>query len=104
MQEHILISPRLSEKAYGLSMLGVYVFNVPLETTKAELTKAIESQYSVRVKNINLLVSKGKKARSIRLKSRSKPVVGKRPNTKKAYITLKKGDTIKIEAFQEVKE
>ena len=98
----LTIIPYISEKAYASSIDGVYVFSVPTTANKAEVTRAIQEQYKVTVTNVNLLNSRGKKARSIRIGSKKQPIFGKRPDTKKAYVTVKKGDVIQIEAFQEV--
>lgn len=100
----ITVIPHLSEKAYQSSIDGVYVFLVPTTANKAEVTKAIEEEYKVKVTNINLLNRKGKKARSIRLGGKKQPIYGRRVDTKKAYVTVKKGDIIPIEAFQEVSD
>ncbi len=100
----ITLIPHISEKAYQTSIDGVYVFLVPTTTNKAEVTKAVEAEYKVKVTNVNLLNRKGKKARSIRLGGKKQPIYGKRVDTKKAYVTIKKGDIIQIEAFQEVSE
>jgi large subunit ribosomal protein L23 len=103
MSELTLI-PHISEKAYATSLSGVYVFVVPTTANKAEVTKAVQSKYGVTVENVNLLNRKGKKARSIRLGSKKQPIYGKRSDSKKAYVTVKKGDIIQIEAFSEVQE
>lgn len=101
---NLMLIPHISEKAYQASIEGVYVFLVPTTANKAEVTKAVEEEYKVKVTNINLLNRKGKKARSIRLGSRKQPIYGRRSDTKKAYVTVKKGDIIQIEAFQEVSQ
>lgn len=98
----IMLIPHISEKAYQASLEGVYVFLVPTTANKAEVTRAIEAEYKVEVTNVNLLNRKGKKARSIRLGGKKQPIYGRRSNTKKAYVTVKQGDVIQIEAFQEV--
>lgn len=100
----LMIVPHISEKAYATSIDGVYVFKVPTTANKAEVVKAVEAKYGVKVTNVNLLNSKGKKARSIRLGSKKQPIYGKRSDSKKAYVTVKKGDIIQIEAFSEVQE
>jgi ribosomal protein L23 len=97
--------PHISEKAYAASLGGTYIFNVPTSANKAEVIRAIQSKYGVTVTEANLLVRKGKKARQMRLGgSRGRLPLGTRPNKKLAYITLKQGDVIQIEAFQEVQE
>ncbi len=100
----LAVIPHISEKAYASSIDNVYVFKVPTTANKAEVTKAVESKYGVTVTNVNLLNTKGKKARSIRRGSKAQPIYGKRSDTKKAYVTVKKGDLIQIEAFSEVTE
>ena len=100
----LTLIPHISEKAYATSISGVYVFKVPTTANKAEVTKAVQAKYGVTVTNVNLLNSKGKKARSIRRGSKAQPIYGKRSDTKKAYVTVKKGDIIQIEAFSEVQE
>lgn len=98
--------PHLSEKAYQTSSTGTYVFNVPVDAAKTEVAALVENKYNVRVKSVNILNKKGKKARSIRIgqANRAKRVYGTRPATKKAYVHLQKGDTIQIEAFSQAEE
>lgn len=100
----LTIIPHISEKAYATSLSGVYVFVVPTTANKAEVTKVVQEKYGVTVTNVNLLNRKGKKARSIRLGSKKQPIMGQRSNSKKAYVTVKKGDIIQIEAFSEVQQ
>lgn len=103
MQKTLTIIPHISEKAYASSLSGTYIFNVPLSANKAEVTKSIQEKYSVTVEDINLLVRKGKQVRQIRFGgSRGRLPLGTRPDKKLAYVTVKKGDIIQIEAFQEV--
>lgn len=100
----LTLIPHISEKAYQGSIDGIYVFLVPTTANKAEVTKAVEKEYKVKVTNVNLLNRKGKKARSIRIGDKKQPIMGRRSDTKKAYVTVKKGDVIQIEAFQEVSQ
>jgi large subunit ribosomal protein L23 len=94
--------PHISEKAYQMSIFGTYIFDVPTDANKAEIARLVESKYEVSVITVNVLNRKGKKARSIRLGSKTQPIYGTRSRTKKAYVKLKKGETIQIEAFSEV--
>lgn len=97
----ITLIPRMTEKAYAQSQAGTYVFRVPLTANKAEVIRAVESQYEdVTVKDVRLLVQNGKAVRAYRGK-RANPVRAKRADTKKAYVTLSKGT---IELFKEEKE
>lgn len=95
--------PHISEKAYAESIIGTYIFKVPTTANKAEVIRAVQAKYSVTVTDVRLLNQRGKAARQIRLGG-SKGLLpkGKKSDTKKAYVKLKQGDVIKIEAFQEV--
>jgi large subunit ribosomal protein L23 len=98
---NMLISPRVSEKAYELSSeKNTFVFIVPLTANKIEVKKAVESEYSVEVVSVNILKQDGKKKAAIKGK-RQRPGVGKRSDFKKAFVTLKEGQTIPVFAAQE---
>ncbi|OYX42939.1 50S ribosomal protein L23 [Candidatus Saccharibacteria bacterium 32-49-12] len=97
------IKPVVSEKAYGLSSQGVYVFQVPLNFNRNEIKAAVESQFGVEVVNIKTLIQNGKTVRFSRGK-RSYPGTTTRKDVKKAYVTLKDGDSIKIFDTQEQAE
>ena len=91
------LKPRMSEKSYALSATGVYVFDVPMSTNKIEVARAIEAQFNVTVSSVKVMVIKGKEARSIRLGARVRTNhSGKRSDFKKAYVTLKEGDSIPV--------
>ena len=100
----LTLKPRISEKAYGLTQTNnVYVFTVPIDANKVSVKKAVTDQFNVTVETVNIVVSKGKQVRTIRLgNKRSRPGTGKRANAKKAYVTLKAGD--KIAVFDEPEE
>ncbi len=100
----LTLKPRVSEKAYGLSQTNnVYVFNVPMTANKLTVSQAVAEQFGVTVETVNIVVSKGKSVRTIRLGNRrARPGSGKRADTKKAYVTLKSGDKIAI--FDEPEE
>ena len=89
------IIPVVSEKAYGLSTQGVYVFRVPLNFNRNEIKAAVEEQFEVSVVNIKTLVQDGKAIRFSRGKRRY-PGTTHRKDFKKAYVTLKEGDSIKV--------
>lgn len=93
MDKLMVLKPRMSEKTYGLSLAGnVYVFSVPENATKQSVAAAVTSQFGVGVTNVNIAVIKGKAKRTIRKGGR--PVQGQRSDIKKAYVTLKEGDTL----------
>jgi large subunit ribosomal protein L23 len=92
------LKPRMSEKAYASSMaLNTYVFDVPVNANKVQITQAIEAQFGVTVLDVRPVIVKGKKARSIRIGAPArKLVMGKRPDVKKAYVKIKDGDVIPV--------
>lgn len=81
------ISPHISEKAVALAETGVFVFDVPADANKISVAQAIEKAFKVEVVDVNILVAKGK------LK-RFQKTIGRRKDVKKAYVKLKKGQTL----------
>lgn len=97
------LKPRVSEKAYALSQsMNVYVMQVPSSANKLEIANAVATQFAVTVTNVNLVNVKGKLKRTI--KKGGRQTFGKRADMKKAYITLKKGDSLPIFASEEDKK
>ncbi len=97
----LTLKPRLSEKTYGLSEVrNVYVFVVPGDATKHTVARAVTAQFEVTVETVNIMNVKGKVKRNVRKGGRA--VKGVRPDTKKAYVTLKAGD--KLPFFESIKE
>ena len=87
----VLIRPVVSEKSYGLMDRSVYVFIVDPRATKIEVRHAVEQAFGVRVTNVNTLNRKGKATRNRRTN-----VKGKRPDTKRAIVTLHPDDSIDL--------
>ncbi len=84
----VLKGPVFSEKAQVLGETqGVQVFRVCPRATKLEIKKAVEQLFGVEVASVNTLNVKGKTKRFGR-------TVGRRSDTKKAYVTLKPGQAI----------
>ncbi len=103
MGKTMLLKPRVSEKAYGQSQTkNVYVFEVPTDTSKLEITKAVKAQFEVTVVSVNLMNVKGKVKRVVRRGGRAG--LGKRSDFKKAYVTVKAGETIPIFAAEDDKK
>ena len=86
---HLLVSPRISEKAAILASRGTYVFNVPTSANKIEVRKAVEALYDVKVTDVRTVRGPGKFVRRGRTS-------GQRPNWKKALVTLKAGQKIDL--------
>lgn len=87
-----LVLPRISEKSFNMASDNVYMFTVPANMNKNEVKAAVESQYKVTVTKINTSVVKGKTKKSYQ--KGNQPIDGSRKNVKRAYVTLKKGDSI----------
>ena len=92
---NILITPRATEKAYGLSTKNVYVFNVPLTANKQQIATAVSAQYDVTVTNVATSVQAGKSVRFSRGKNKY-PGTTVRKDSKKAYVTLADGNAIQM--------
>ena len=85
----IIKRPLLTEKSsmYEESGSPVYLFEVALKANKEEIKEAVEKIFEVSVKSVNTVIVRGKVKRVGR-------IMGKRSNWKKAYVTLKEGDSI----------
>jgi large subunit ribosomal protein L23 len=95
MKNLINVFPRATEKAYAKSKDNIYVFDTPTNANRHEIVDAIEKQFGVNVISIKTLVQKGKAVRVSRGK-RAQPGNIVRKDTKKAYVMLAKGDSIKV--------
>lgn len=97
----MVITPRISEKSYGLSRQNIYVFDVPMSANKAEVAREIAREYpDIEVADIRLMITKGK-VKSVNRGKRARPGLTKRSDTKKAYVTVSKG---KIDVFKGLTE
>ena len=91
----IIIKPVLTEKSYEVIAEKTYVFIVAKKAGKTEIKQAIETIFDgVKVERVNTVNRLGKMKRQGRFE-------GRRPSTKKAYITLTK-DSKTIEAFDNI--
>jgi large subunit ribosomal protein L23 len=95
MNTLIPVYPRATEKAYGQAKNNVYVFDVPVSANKSQITEAIQAQFDVTIISIKTLVQFGKAIRANRSK-RSQLGIAMRKDSKKAYVTLAEGDSIKV--------
>ena len=87
----IIIKPVVSEKSYALLDEGVYTFVVHPDSNKTEIKQAIESIFAVRVAKVNTMNRNGKRKRNRRTFT-----YGKRPDTKRAIVTLAPGERIDL--------
>lgn len=95
MSNLINIYPRATEKAYGQAKNNVYIFDAPVNANKQQIIAAVESQFNVKAVSIKTLIQSGKAVRASKGK-RSQPGIALRKDLKKAYVTLAKGDSIKV--------
>jgi large subunit ribosomal protein L23 len=103
MSKILYLKPRMSEKTYALSQSqNTFVFDVPITANKLEVAAAVIAQYEVGVEDVRIVLVKGKLKASVRKRSRS--VMGKRSDVKKAYVRLKEGDSIPVFAAIEEAE
>ena len=91
----IIKRPILTEKAYEGIEDKRYVFEVDIRANKSEIKSAVEAVFAddgVKVEKVNTLRTIGKIKRQGRTQGRT-------PETKKAYVTLKK-DSKPIKFFE----
>ena len=91
----IIKRPILTEKAYEGFADKRYIFEVDIHANKAEIKEAVETVFAedgVKVATVNTLRTIGKMKRQGRTQGRT-------PETKKAYVTLKK-DSKPIKFFE----
>lgn len=88
----ILRKPVITEKMNRITEKQPrYGFIVEKHANKIEIKKAVEKMYGVTVEAVNTMIYRGK---SMSRGTKTGVVTGKRPNHKKAIVTLKKGETI----------
>ena len=87
----ILIKPLITEKAVNLNSNNVYTFMVAKNAAKYSVSSAIIALYKVTPVKVNIVNKKPTSTMS-RAKGRRVAVAG----YKKAYVYLKKGDTITL--------
>lgn len=86
---NVLKAPWFSEKALIGTENGVYVFEVPPAVTKQDVMNAIAKIYNVTPRKVNMVNLPAKK-----VSLRTKRGTGARARRHKAYVYLKKGETI----------
>ncbi|MDH5442106.1 MAG: 50S ribosomal protein L23 [Candidatus Nomurabacteria bacterium] len=84
----VIVGPRITEKAAVLSENNVYTFDIAVRANKQDVKKAIKAMYGVDAEKVRI--------------TRRKPVAiwrkgwGRTKTEKKAYVYLKKGDSITL--------
>jgi large subunit ribosomal protein L23 len=86
---HIVRRALLTEKSTALRGRNKYVFEVDRRADKPEIKRAIEQVFKVTVEDVRTMNVRGKVKRLGRFS-------GKRPDWKKAVVTLAAGESIDI--------
>jgi len=95
-KRHILIRPLFTEKIARLQDIeNKYAFEVDSSANKIEIGKEIEKKFDVKVLKVQTMNLKGKMRSQLTRRGR---FYGRRPNWKKAIVTLAEGD--KLDLFE----
>lgn len=85
---NILKKPRITEKGSLMSETrSIVMFEVPVDANKTEIAHAVNAVFGVEVEGVRTMIVRGK------VKRRGRHI-GKRPNWKKAIVTLAEGQDI----------
>ena len=88
----VIKRPIISEKSTALAeVAGRYAFEVSVQSNKQEIRDAVQRLFNVKVREVRTLIVHGKVKRAGRGEA-------KKPNWKKAFVTLAEGQ--KIDFFQ----
>ncbi len=85
----ILVKPVVSEKSMLLMGENKYSFEVARDANKIEIKYAVEKLFNVKVLRVTTRTIRGKVKKQGRYE-------GKRPDKKKAIVTVREGDKIQI--------
>ena len=85
----VIVRPVISEKSYEMIGENKYTFIVDRNANKTHIKQAVEKIFDVKVQSVNTMNRRGKvKRRGL--------IVGKRPDTKRAIVTVAQGDRIEL--------
>ena len=83
------LKPTITEKSTLLQESSIYTFQVDLKANKSQVKEAVEKNFGVTVRDVNITKLHGKRKRyGQRFK--------KMPDIKKAVVTLRPGDRINL--------
>jgi len=85
----IIRKPVVTEKSMMGSEHGQVTFVVPMSATKPRVKDAVEALFGVNVTGVNTMIQKGKN-------KRTRGILGRRNDVKKAIVTLEEGQTIDV--------
>jgi len=84
---HILLKPRITEKANRLAESNVHAFEIAPSANKRDVSVAIKIFYKVMPMKVTIVKNPSK---NVLIRGKK----GKKAGVKKAYVYLKKGDKI----------
>ena len=88
--QDVVKRPLVTEKSErNREAAHAFAFEVHRDATKIQVKQAVEKLFKVHVLAVRTAVARGKNKRVGRS-------MGRRPNWKKAFVTLKEGDTIAL--------
>ncbi|HRY60290.1 MAG TPA: 50S ribosomal protein L23 [Patescibacteria group bacterium] len=87
--DKLIIHPLVTEKSAIAESKGKYFFKVEKNSNKIEVKKAVEKIFGVKVADVNIINTRSKTKRRGR-------IFGTVGGFKKALVTLKKGQSIKL--------
>ncbi|BDG06770.1 50S ribosomal protein L23 [Anaeromyxobacter oryzae] len=88
--QEVVKRPLITEKAErNREAARQYAFEVHRDATKIQVKQAVEKLFNVHVLAVRTAIARGKTKRVGRN-------IGRRPNWKKAFVTLKEGETIAL--------
>lgn len=91
----VLLAPHISEKAASVGeVANQYVFKVSTDASKADIKNAVEKLFEVTVTGVRTVNNKGK-TKVFKFRN------GRRSDWKKAYVSVKDGDSIDFYGAQE---
>lgn len=88
---HVLLNARVTEKATFAQGVSAYVFDVATSANKKEIASAVKALFSVTPRAVRIVNIRSKIVRNMRTGK-----TGVKQGGKKAYVYLKKGETITI--------
>ena len=88
--QDVVKRPLITEKNERARELArQFAFEVHRDATKIQVKQAVETLFKVHVLEVRTAIARGKNKRVGRS-------IGRRPNWKKAFVTLKEGETIAL--------
>lgn len=94
----MIIKPVLTEKALIAQGQSRYYFLVDTKATKSQIKTEFQSLFSIKPLRVNIFKTKGKIKTNWKNK---KPI--KKPDLKKAIVTIKKGEKIELLSLKDKK-